>query len=310
MIERPKNDKSRNSPPLIYAMALFASVACRENSSGKDSIATANELFHIKRAKFCLFCSAFTMEALLNIPKTIRGNDGILRCSKELGPLPKVDCSFAQYLVQKLERNVEEGKDCTFLVDGSAGIPKICIVSFLLNLLEMNGDERKGLTISHFLSQTKKFAKSLHHIFKIKKGDIVAFYIDNCLEYPSILLAAWLNQAIVSAGDFSLSERVLSLQLEEMLPKVVVCANENLDRITKTLEAIGLTNTKIVVVDAIEDFSNRHKSVYPLNEFGDKASDLEDLPKHLNDKFEPEDVLVILWSSGKLIVLCSPSLSI
>jgi len=61
------------------------------------------------------------MEALLNIPKTVLGKGGILKCSKELEPLPQLECSLGQYLVKNLQKALEAGKDATFIVDGSAG---------------------------------------------------------------------------------------------------------------------------------------------------------------------------------------------
>jgi len=177
-------------------------------------------------------------------------------------------------------------------------------------MLEMNGEPRKGLSISYFLSETETIAKLLHHSLHVKKGDIVALYVDNCVEFPTILVAAWLNQAIASAGDLSLSEKVLILQIKDMMPSVIFCTKGNLQRILNARKALDMETIKIVVIDATENELHNYKFVHSLEERKKEASSLSELPKQLNDKFDCEDVLLILWSSGMCALMLSISLTL
>jgi len=61
------------------------------------------------------------MEKFFQLPPTIKGEDGVLRCSKELDPLPNLDCSIALYLMQILEKSLDEGRDGVLFVDAKAG---------------------------------------------------------------------------------------------------------------------------------------------------------------------------------------------
>jgi len=63
------------------------------------------------------------MEALTKYPKTVKGNDGVLRCSEEFDEesLPELTCSYPKYLLNKAAEEMKASGDRVFMVDGSAG---------------------------------------------------------------------------------------------------------------------------------------------------------------------------------------------
>jgi len=66
------------------------------------------------------------LASFLEPPPTIRGEDGVLRCSRALKPLPELDGSIARYLMQKLQAEFDQGINNTFLVDGKKGEFSCC----------------------------------------------------------------------------------------------------------------------------------------------------------------------------------------
>jgi len=165
-------------------------------------------------------------------------------------------------------------------------------------VLAMSDSEAKvGLNHSKFLTDIPKIAKALHHLFKVEPKDISGLYLDNCVEVPLISVATWLNGGAVSVGDFSLTAKVISLQLDETKPKVIFCQGQNLERILQARQMVGLYKVPIVLVHSKEE--KGQENVFKLETLMEKAASLTDLPKELNDHYDPDDVLVIKWSSGK-----------
>jgi len=157
------------------------------------------------------------------------------------------------------------------------------------------------VSISAFLNKTYKVAKACHHKLRIKEGDVVALYLDNCLDYPMVVMGVWLSQGIVSLGDFTLTETGLTLQLAQMKPKVVFCSSYNRDKIDNAIRKAALKDVvKVVVIN--HDKKILGNNCYSLDDLVTEAHHFPSLPLALNNKFDPEAVQVIMWSSGKIIM--------
>jgi len=161
----------------------------------------------------------------------------------------------------------------------------------------MCGHPKKETKLSDLLQKTTPLSQALHHSIHLKPGEVAALYLPNILEFHPIVFSAWLCGAIISAADPDLSLKVLTIQLEEIKPKVIFCTHGNKVRIEEALSAAGLENKPVLVVLAPK--SNEHTDVITLEKLYKEGSSLPSLPTHINEGFNPADVILILWSSGK-----------
>ncbi len=193
---------------------------------------------------------------------------------------------------------------CSFIisslfVDKRSNFLKPGIFILAIRGLESNELSRRTTKLSELIEKSYLAAKAYFSL-GLKKGDYLSIYLPNTTEYHYNIFAAWLCGATVAPGDYGLTERVFTQQLEEVKPKVIVCYKDNLQKIKDALTELGLRDsTQLIVLSLTGGVpEDRENHVFDLLKLLDEAKNLPDLPESLNNSFDPEGVPVILWSSG------------
>ncbi len=161
---------------------------------------------------------------------------------------------------------------------------------------------RQSLTLSSFVERSRLLARAFRHSLGLREGDHASIYLPNTTEFHCNVLGMWLCRAVVSPGDPSTTTSGLGHQVNEVRCKVVVCSLDTLDKVLEALELHGLRETaKVVVVSLHRDVAaaRRDSHIYSYTGLLEQARSLPPLPSGLVDKpCEPEDVALVIWSSG------------
>ena len=135
-------------------------------------------------------------------------------------------------------------------------------------------------------------------MLNVKEGETVAIYLPNTTEYYYIGLGIMLCKGIASPSNPSLDEDAIKSQLLDLNPKVVIVTMDNWSKITRALKAANLKDScKLVVLSLCEDVPCQ-EGEFSLLDLLSQARQLPALPSELNASFDPEEVCVVLWSSG------------
>jgi len=164
----------------------------------------------------------------------------------------------------------------------------------------MRGLPKNEMKLSDFLQKTTPLSQALHYILDVGCHDVAALYLPNILEFYPIVFGVWLCGAIVSITDPELSLSVLAIQLKDTKPKVIFCTDDNKEKIEQAILMAKLMNKPVLVV---LDPKDNCQNLMTLEKLFQEGCTLPSLPSYINDSFHPENVIVILWSSGNISVL-------
>lgn len=191
---------------------------------------------------------------------------------------------LAEHLLDNVASNLESFGDIRWISNGA---------KLALGRSQVFGEASHSL--AEVEPRARQMARILHHKFGLRRGDVVHLLMpSNCEMYFGVL-GTWLLQGVVSPGDPGLSAEVVSLQLEEVRPKVVFCCLATVDKVREVLEVRG-EDTPVIVMDGGEDDGRREEfSLESLLE-EDKANKFADPPPAA--VVTENEAVLICWSSG------------
>ena len=156
----------------------------------------------------------------------------------------------------------------------------------------------QSLKMSTLVEKSRLLGKAFY-LIGLREGDYGSLYLPNTTEYHCLALGVWLCGAIVSPGDPSMTARGMGFQLDEVRPKVVVCHLGNLQTVQQALRQSGLLGMTRIVVVALHQKLEEKENVYGYADLLERATTLPPLRSDLlTTPREPDDVIVIIWSSG------------
>ncbi len=148
--------------------------------------------------------------------------------------------------------------------------------------------------LTTLVKNSRLSARALHSL-GLRSGDYLSLFLPNTTEFHPLVFGTWMCGATACPSDPNLTKATMKLQLEEITPKVVVCAAENASRVQEALsEAVGDTS-KLVILSLME--KHQVPESFSLTELLEKAEQYDDPPVSQTG-FDPEAVPMLLWSSG------------
>lgn len=145
---------------------------------------------------------------------------------------PPDDVTIPQFLLDNNRRHPtrpDRPLGVPYLVDGETG-------------REVHHDE--------IVMQTDYFARAMRHIWGIGKGDVVALYTPNHINYPIAVWAAHRLGAIIAMMSPTLTTPELVYQLQIARPSLLIAHAGNLPNALDAASATGLAHTHVLVLDA------------------------------------------------------------
>eukprot|EP00095_Tigriopus_kingsejongensis_P009218 maker-scaffold974_size74728-snap-gene-0.20 protein:Tk09218 transcript:maker-scaffold974_size74728-snap-gene-0.20-mRNA-1 annotation:"luciferin 4-monooxygenase" len=199
-----------------------------------------------------------------------RVENKILKAQRPFEPvcLAQDQDSIIKHIFEKLD---------DLLADGQGGRP------WMTDITEFERPK-----VQH-LSQVKPLAFKAASAFTklgLEAGDVVQFYLPNCVDYYIPLFGAWLCGAIVSLTSSTLKVPAIQSQIEDTQPKVLLCYQGNLATIEQ-----AITGQTLIALNTDGDESTDHLSYERFLDMGE--AEPFQLPVTQVDQ-----CTMILWSSG------------
>ena len=149
--------------------------------------------------------------------------------------------TFAEHLLEKVRKNLEEFGDKTWITNGTRKV---------LGSSSVFGETSH--TLGEVEGRSRQMARILYHKFGVRRGDVVHMVMPSNTEMYFPVLGTWLLQAVVSPADPGLSLHVLTKQWEDVTPKVIVCCVATLDKVRQAVDIME-SDISIIVMDRMGD---------------------------------------------------------
>lgn len=134
--------------------------------------------------------------------------------------------------------------------------------------------------------------------FVFSVQDIVQISLSNSTQFFFPVLGAWLIGSAVSMSDPHLREETLTLQFQDVQPKLIFCQNTNLETVKRSLENVGLLRkSSIIVMDLVDVVEDAACKIFGFQQLLQEADDFVAIPKS-NFHENSNKVCHIMWSSG------------
>ncbi|KAI9272042.1 hypothetical protein EDC94DRAFT_595236 [Helicostylum pulchrum] len=135
-------------------------------------------------------------------------------------------------------------------------IPEIGLIEFLFKNTHNTPEDRKlfidaftgeSLTYGKLKDNVLRFAATLQDKFNFKRGDVVAIYSPNQMDYSVPLLGTVAAGGAVSPANPAYTSTELAYQLEKTSAKILIAHETNVEMSLKAADMVGLSRSRVFV---------------------------------------------------------------
>ncbi|POG59609.1 hypothetical protein GLOIN_2v1720803 [Rhizophagus irregularis DAOM 181602=DAOM 197198] len=120
----------------------------------------------------------------------------------------------------------------------------------------IDGNTDKKLTFGQLKTNSKKFAFGLINKIGFKRGDVLAIYSPNHIDYPVVIFGAIAAGGIVTSVNPEYTSEEFAFQLKDSGASVIICHPDYLEKAIKAAKVANIPESKILLFDEneINDF--------------------------------------------------------
>ncbi|KAH8675824.1 hypothetical protein BX600DRAFT_186734 [Xylariales sp. PMI_506] len=155
----------------------------------------------------------------------------------------------------------------------------------------IDGERGRSYTLAQIKKATTDFGKALKSQWGFKKGDVVALFSPNNVDFPVVLWGTlWAGGACTTANP-TYTVKELTFQLKDSGAKAVVTQLPMLQTVLEAAKQIGLPEDRIILIGDARDPAGKFKHFTELQDTS--------LLGQSKTKVDPEnDVAFLVYSSG------------
>ncbi|KAI9257311.1 hypothetical protein BDA99DRAFT_516103 [Phascolomyces articulosus] len=139
----------------------------------------------------------------------------------------------------------------------SVPVPKTGIIQTLFEAVEQNKNvdrvcyvdalTGKELTFKHIKDMTYRFGAGLQDICGFQRGDVLAIYAPNAVDYAVPVFGTLVAGGIISPANPLYTKEELAHQLRETKAKIIIAHPMNVETAFEAADIVGLDKTKVFV---------------------------------------------------------------
>jgi 4-coumarate--CoA ligase len=170
--------------------------------------------------------------------------------------------------------------------------PRIIERILILAVLFSDSDANRSYTYKQLRNVTIQFSANLRAKYDIKKGDIVAVFAPNDVDYPAVFFGTTRIGAIPSLLNGTYTARELEDQLRDCQPKVLVTHAMLLPVVLAAAKKLNFPRDQIILLGDENDNAARSSG---LRHFKSRPSPMQ---LKLPSIVPFEDICTLIYSSG------------
>ncbi|KAH8695547.1 phenylacetyl-CoA ligase [Talaromyces proteolyticus] len=136
------------------------------------------------------------------------------------------------------------------------------------------------------------FGKSLKAHFRWQKGDVVAMFAANSIDWPAVVLGTLWAGGVVSPANPGYTAKELAYQLRDNAARVIITQFRLIDTVREALNIAKISNVNILIIDDIE------KSTYQIPHFTTIRNKDPSIEYHQAEINPKNDLAFLVYSSG------------
>lgn len=118
----------------------------------------------------------------------------------------------------------------------------------LLAVQYISAESGRSYTIGQVRHTAIRFGQCLRAKWSWKKGDILAFFTPNCIDFPSLAWGCHWAGGVISPANPSYTPDELAYQLKDCGARAIVTQNAYLDTVVQAGEQVGFDLSKIILI--------------------------------------------------------------
>ncbi|KAI8058116.1 hypothetical protein BDF22DRAFT_739517 [Syncephalis plumigaleata] len=164
--------------------------------------------------------------------------------------------------------------------------------------LFIDGTTGIGHTFSGLRQLTKRFAGALQSTFNAKRGQVLALYSPNSIDYPVVTFGALAAGLAVTTANAAYTANELAFQLKDSSASFLVADYEALDTAVEAANKVGIPRQHIIVTGIIDESARarRHQGYHTVYSFLGTSSEVE--PVSLTAHDANHQTAYLCYSSG------------
>jgi acyl-CoA synthetase (AMP-forming)/AMP-acid ligase II len=128
------------------------------------------------------------------------------------------------------------------------------VISYLFRLAELfqNAETNEAYTYAEIKQSALGFGAGLKSKLKWQKGDVLAMFAGNSIEWPAVVLGALWVGGVVSPANPGYTAKEFSQQLSDNSARAIVTQHHLLGTVKEALALAGMTGTTVILIDQLE----------------------------------------------------------
>ncbi|KAJ9651543.1 hypothetical protein H2198_009186 [Neophaeococcomyces mojaviensis] len=183
-------------------------------------------------------------------------------------------------------------------------LPELDIYSFLFNrqnrpfpanniIYQDADDSSRKYTYTDAVKLSLQFGQALQSHYSIRKGDVIALFTPNDIDYPVVTFGTLWTGAIVSPANPGYTVPELTYQLRDSTAKLVIAHWSAIDTVRKACQELGIPTSRILILGAQHDPTGELKHWTSLKPSASATKSTT--PAKISAK---DDLAFLVYSSG------------
>ncbi|KAF2098599.1 4-coumarate-CoA ligase-like protein [Rhizodiscina lignyota] len=159
-------------------------------------------------------------------------------------------------------------------------------------VIYVDSETKRSYTFASVKSTALDFGKGLKAVWEWRKGDVLALYTPNCIDFPPIVWGCLWAGGIVSPANPAYTVKELAYQLKDSGARAIVTQRPFLKTAVEAAKSVGIPPEMIILMGDERDPTARHKHFTSIRNISGAA-------RYRKTKINPQDDLAFLvYSSG------------